>query len=213
MDAQVAELSRLIENLLRFGKIEEVEGEFVRVRSGKNLTNWIRWITLRAGTTVTWDQPTVGEQVMLLSPGGDLSNAVALLSVYSDAHPAPTTEPHLHVKRYPDGATIQYDHEHHALTAILPAGGTALLVAPTSVTVQSDSVTLDALETTCTGNLTVLQRLTYMGGMSGQGGTGAAAQIEGEIHATGDVKAGNISLQEHTHNGVQSGGSNTGGPQ
>ena len=35
----------------------------------------------------------------------------------------------------------------------------------------------------------------------------------GNIHASGDVKAGNISLNSHTHSGVESGGSSTGGPQ
>lgn len=35
----------------------------------------------------------------------------------------------------------------------------------------------------------------------------------GNIHASGDVKACNISLNSHTHSGVESGGSSTGGPQ
>jgi len=36
--------------------------------------------------------------------------------------------------------------------------------------------------------------------------------VNGAIAATGDVKAGSISLKSHVHSGVQSGGSNTGGP-
>lgn len=35
----------------------------------------------------------------------------------------------------------------------------------------------------------------------------------GNIHASGDVKAGSISLNSHTHSGVESGNSSTGGPQ
>ena len=37
--------------------------------------------------------------------------------------------------------------------------------------------------------------------------------VSGGINATGDVKAGNISLQSHTHGGVESGPGSTGRPQ
>lgn len=37
--------------------------------------------------------------------------------------------------------------------------------------------------------------------------------VEGEIEASGDVMAGEISLQRHTHGRVQAGGSNTGEPE
>ncbi len=37
-------------------------------------------------------------------------------------------------------------------------------------------------------------------------------KVEGDIEATGDIKAGTISLKTHVHSGVQSGASNTGTP-
>ena len=37
-------------------------------------------------------------------------------------------------------------------------------------------------------------------------------QVDGGIHSDGDTVAGSVSLKSHTHNGVQAGGSNTGGP-
>ena len=37
--------------------------------------------------------------------------------------------------------------------------------------------------------------------------------VNGKITATGDIIAGTISLQNHTHSGVESGGSSTGKPQ
>jgi len=37
--------------------------------------------------------------------------------------------------------------------------------------------------------------------------------IGGDIEAGGDVKAGDISLKNHTHSGVDTGPGNTGGPQ
>ncbi len=38
-------------------------------------------------------------------------------------------------------------------------------------------------------------------------------QVNGAVTSTGDMKAGNISAQSHTHTGVQSGSSSTGNPQ
>ena len=61
------------------------------------------------------------------------------------------------------------------------------------MTVKASSVTLDAPETTVTGNLTI-------GGALAQGGSGASnATFGGQVHAQGDVTAGGISLQGHTH--------------
>lgn len=45
-----------------------------------------------------------------------------------------------------------------------------------------------------------------------QNGAGAAASFTDGVTAGGDVKAGGISLQSHTHGGVQSGGDNTSTP-
>ncbi|MDP1136651.1 phage baseplate assembly protein V, partial [Klebsiella pneumoniae] len=60
--------------------------------------------------------------------------------------------------------------------------------------------------------LTVEGLLTYQAGMSGSGGTGAAASIEGNVQITsGDLTADDISLKHHTHPG-DSGGT-TGGAQ
>ena len=124
MDANVAELSRLLENLIRLGTIVEVNGTRARVQSGKLKTQWLHWQTSRAGEAVTWWQPSIGEQVVLLSPGGDMAAAVILPSIYSDKHPSPTTNPKLHATRYPDGAQTSYDSESHTLDIVLPAGGT-----------------------------------------------------------------------------------------
>lgn len=121
----VAELLRLIHNLIRLGTIAEVDhGDpeadpprppRVRVKAGELLTAWLPWLEARAGTTRTWSPPTVGEQVVLLSPGGDLSAAVVLTSLYRQAHPAPSDDENLIGTWYPDGTRVEYDHEAHRL--------------------------------------------------------------------------------------------------
>ncbi|WP_230338357.1 hypothetical protein [Paralysiella testudinis] len=74
-------------------------------------------------------------------------------------------------------------------------------------------VTIDCAETETTGNLLVSGSLTYMQGMSGNGGSGAAATINGTLHTVGgDVLADGVSLKQHTHPDLTSGG-NTGAAQ
>lgn len=214
------ELLRLILNLVRKGTILAVDHDkfLCRVQSGDLETNWINWLTLAAGETTDWNPPTVGELVVLLCPGGDPTEGVALRGINTDEIPPPSNKPTTHTRRYPDGAVIEYDHEAHALAVTLPDGATAVLTVPASVTVNtkaatinaSDSatikankVTIDSPDTTCTGNLTVQKTLAYLGGMTGSGSApgagGKAAAITGDISATGDVKAGGISLTGHTH--------------
>lgn len=217
----MADVQRLLHNLIRVGSIHAVDlaSTPARVRvllsaedetaGGQLVTDWRPYFERRAGTTSTWNPPTVGEQCAVISPGGDLAACLVLVGLHSTRNPAPSASASHHTTRYPDGAVIQYDHAAHALTATLPGGGTATLVAPGSVTIDSPDVTI-------TGNCTVQKTLTYLGGMVGRGvaqGAQGAAQIEGDVRTTGDVVAGGISLQGHTHGGVQRGGDSTGAPQ
>jgi len=151
-----ATLSRMIENMIRLGKVEEIDlaGKCCRVRSGELLTNWLPWITQRAGTTRTWTPPTIGEQVLLLSPSGELGAGVVLTGLFSTAHPAPSVSVDEHVTEYPDGARISYNH----VTGALEASGikTALVQAATQVTIDCPTVTM-------TGNLNVAGDVTASG--------------------------------------------------
>lgn len=77
MNAQLTEIMRLITNLIRTGVVTEVDREnwLCRVKTGELETNWISWLTLRAGNARTWWRPSEGEQVVLLSLGGNLETA------------------------------------------------------------------------------------------------------------------------------------------
>lgn len=120
---------------------------------------------------------------------------------------------HVHVSVASGGAEV-------ASLDIDPSGnltghfnGTADITTAGSTTIHAPSVTIDSPQTTCTGKLTVEGLLTYQAGMAGSGGSGASAMINGNVVVTGgDVTANGISLEHHVHSGVQSGGSNTGGP-
>ncbi|MCK0744106.1 phage baseplate assembly protein V [Chromohalobacter nigrandesensis] len=136
----VAELLRLIHNLIRTGTIAEVDHDAarVRVKSGELLTDWLLWIEGRAGTTRDWDPPTVGEQVIVFSPGGDPAAGVVLTGLYRSAHPAPSSDANVIGRWYPDGTRIEYDHAKHRL--FIDCVGDIAVKATGTVTVDAKSI-------------------------------------------------------------------------
>lgn len=199
------DILRRLDNLIRLGTVHSVDlaDARCRVQIGALVTDWLPWLSHRAGTTRSWSAPTVGEQVVVLSPSGELAAALVLPAVYRTAHPAPSASADEHVTVYPDGAVIKYNHTSGALVASGIQSGTIEAAV---------SVTLDTPLTHCTGKLTVDGLLTYGNGLAGSGG-GHGSIINGPvIQAGGDLSSNGIVLHTHTHGGVQSGGSTTSGP-
>lgn len=177
---QLAELARLIENLVRLGTIAEVDVAKVRVRvkSGDITTTWIPWLALRAGTSKEWDPPTVSEQVVLLSPSGVLAQGVALVGLFSDANPANGDREGLHRRTYPDGAVVEYDFVAHVLRATLPEGGVTDLVS--------------------TGGINIKGPINHTGDYTQTGNQ----HVTGTVNVSDDVIAADISLRKHRTKGV-----------
>jgi len=214
MNANLVELIRRLENLIRIGTIAEVDlsvsPPLCRVKTGDILTDWRPWVAQRAGSARTSWPPTAGEQVLLLSPSGDLTTAVVMPATYSDANQCPDDHPTRHRTTYPDGAVIEYDPEAGALNA------TGIQTATVEA---STSVTVDCPETTCTGNATikgdatiegnanVLGVLTYAGGLNTAEGSNAGATINGPINHngaltnTGSISSNGIVVDKHSHPG------------
>lgn len=111
MNAQLTEIMRLITNLIRTGVVTEVDRTnwLCRVKTGDLETNWINWLTLRAGNARTWWKPSEGEQVVLLSLGGNLETAFALPAVYSNQFAPPSTSADACVTEHPDGGWFEYE--------------------------------------------------------------------------------------------------------
>ena len=237
--ASTTELIRCIENIVRAGTVLQVDHAAARcrVQSGGLATNWLPWISLRAGDIRHWSPPSAGEQCIVFSPGGNMAAAFVLAGVFSDAVPANGDNGDVARTTYPDGAVVEYDHATHALLAALPAGGTADITVPDSVTVRcntadvtasesatvhSQQITLDAPKTIATGELLVQGLLTYASGMvgGGAGPGGAVAVINGPVEVrngditlpANDVIAQGISLTAHKHDRVAPGDALTGRP-
>lgn len=184
------ELSTRLANLIRLGTVLAVDhgAERCRFKSGRLETDWLRWISPRAGGTKEWNPPTAGEQAILLSPSGGTENGAVLVGIFSDANPSPSHSPDEHVRTYPDGARIAYNH---AIGALAVTGiKTALVEASEHVTVDCPSTTFTG-DVHIMGNLTVdMQTLvkglfTYLSGLAGEAGEGGKTVIKGPINHQG----------------------------
>ncbi len=116
--ANIQELARALRNMIRPGIIVETDlnAGRCRVQTGGMCTDWLQWLTHRAGRSRTWWAPSVGEQVLILAVGGELDTAFVLPGIYSGDNPAPSASADaLHI-RFPDGAVIEYEPETSALT-------------------------------------------------------------------------------------------------
>ena len=203
------ELYRLICNLARIGTVLEVDTEkyLARVETGENKTDWIRWAVPRAGEAVTWWAPTVGEQVYILCPCGEMETAFIAGSLYSEAAPPPDAGATTCVILHPDGARISYDPEASALvvsgvkTASVTASESITATVPV-VTVKADTrVTLDTPEVVCTNKLTTGTLEVKKGG-----------KMSGNIEHTGGAFTSNgVQVDDHDHGNVERGGSWTEG--
>lgn len=207
--SSLQDLSRQLRNLIRIGVVTEVDAAraLCRVETGGITTDWLNWLTPRAGRSRTWWAPSVGEQVLLLAIGGELDTAFVLPGIYSDENPAPSASADaLHIS-FPDGAVIEYEPETGALTvsgiktASVTASESVVVTVPVVTVKASKKITLDTPEVVCTSKLTTGTLEVKQGGkMSGN--------IE---HSGGIFKSNGVQVDDHDHGGVERGGSRTEG--
>ena len=129
----------------------------------------------------------VGEQCLLVSPGGDLLNAVAIPGVYSDAN---TQGSESATACRTDWSATDF-MEHDSATGRLVINcreGIELRVQGATLVITPESITLAA-------------------------GGGAASLTGGGWSATPDVVSGAISLVHHVHGGVKRDDAKTDGPE
>lgn len=196
MNSQISEILRLLRNLIRIGTVAAVnlDDGLCRVDTGNNTTDWLHWLTARAGRSRAWSAPSVGEQVLVLCLGGELDTGFVLPGVFSDTHPAPSASADALHWSFPDGAVIEYEPDTGALTAT--GIQTALIKAAVSITLDSPLVE-------CTNKLkTATFELTGGGTMKGN-----------VQHSGGMLSSNDVVVDKHDHGGVQRGGSRTDGPK
>ena len=113
----IAELNRKLANIIRIGLVKEVDYEKarVRVKIGEFITDWLPWVTARAGEDRNWFSPDIDEQVIVLSPFGELSLGVVLPAIYQEKYPPPENKKEINSVKFQDGTKFTYDKENHHL--------------------------------------------------------------------------------------------------
>ncbi len=202
--ASIQELARTIRNMIRTGVIVETDLDTgrCRVQTGGIFTDWLQWLTHRAGRSRTWWAPSVGEQVLLLAIGGELDTAFVLPGIFSDDNPAPSASADAWHVAFPDGAVIEYEPETGALTvsgvktADVTASGSITVTVPVVLVKAVTRITLDTPEVVCTNKLTTGTLEVKKGGT-----------MRGNIeHTDGTFKSNGVQVDDHGHGGVQKGG-------
>ena len=160
------------------------------VQSGGILTEFLPFLTLRTGSSVTWSPPTVGEQCVILAMSGELTTACVLVGMYKQN--APSNSADEHVIQFADGAVIKYNQATGELsvTGIKSAQITAAQV-----------INIDCPIVNIKGNVNIQGAITTSdnGKTPGNIKISGKVTVKGSVESEGDVKAGNISLQNHTH--------------
>ncbi|MDR2241307.1 MAG: phage baseplate assembly protein V [Providencia alcalifaciens] len=205
-----AGIRRLINNLIRVGVVVAVDAKKgCRVQIGNLETDWLNWLTLRAGSTRTMNAPSVGEQVIILAIGGELTTAFVLTGIFSNEHAEPTDSLTADHCTYSDGAIIEYEPATGALkatgikTATIEASEQINAATKVVVVNASKQIKLTTPTVICSENLTCATlNVTEGGEMTGD-----------VIHKNGTFSSNGVVLDDHDHGGVERGRSRTDGPQ
>ena len=187
--AMNAEHQRRLHNIATIGTVIEIDADaaLMRLAVGDNETDWLSIPTIAAGMVSVWRCPSISEQFLLVSPSGELANAIPVVSLYSDHNPSPSTDPNEIRIRYNDTDFCSIDVVNSQLTMHV-----------SQITNQAaTSIVWDTPSATLTGDLQV----------------NGSIDCGKSITAAEEVTANGIKLTAHTHSGVESGGSSTGQPQ
>lgn len=96
-----SEVVRKLANLIRIGKISEVNGAQVKVQIGRVTTGWLP-IVSTAGETTSWTPISKGEQVVVFSPFGEFAQAFVLRSIHYNNYKAPNDKNSVSLKTKSD---------------------------------------------------------------------------------------------------------------
>lgn len=163
--------------------------------------------------------PDVGEDAIVLFFGEGQEDGVIIGSIYAGEVTPPESTENRRTVVFDDDTRVCYDRQEHKLTVTIE--GTEIvfnrqdgsITVPNALTINctdctvnaTSSMTINSPNTHVTGTLTVDKMITGKGGLAVSGGSGAAVSVtgdmnlQGQVDASGDVKAGGISLMNHVH--------------
>lgn len=143
----IAEIDRRLANVVQLGTVCEADYKKarVKVKIGQVVTGWLPWVTGRASHDITWWSPEIGEQVVILSPSGEMNQGVIIAGIYQQSYPAPEQTPDIQKTVYKDGTVVEYNRESHCMTVnVNPGGVLKLVVGGSSIEMNKDQIALKA---------------------------------------------------------------------
>lgn len=144
MQRQITDLQRRQANTFRSGKVVDVDPATQRVKvdlgdeENPLISPWIRWSD-QGGAAKTWNPPTAGALMTVLSPMGELDEkSLALPGGYTDDNPAPSA----------DGDATVFTLGDLTLTvlgnsATAQLGGTTFVLSSAGIDVTGGTITHD----------------------------------------------------------------------
>lgn len=210
MSLTLADLSRLLDELICPGTIAEVDHARRRVRldiRGRR-TGWLAYPNEIGRNFRRWRPLRVGTQVLAACPSGNPANAVIVAIIPTDALPPPSTDESLDRIEFNDGSLVEYDSAAHKLRVVsvgdieveaardisAKAGGTAAITAGALASITAPAIALHATKggkgaATMTGSFRLEGDFEVIGNVA----------ITGNLDATGTVMDGGGNSSHHSH--------------
>ncbi|WP_375610723.1 MULTISPECIES: phage baseplate assembly protein V [unclassified Bartonella] len=223
-DKEITDLKRRVANMVVVGKISHVDHKNARyrVKTGGLVSVWIPDTQARAGKTRSYEGRDIGEQVIVVSSSGDLSQGMIVGSIHTDANQA-ADKGSIHRTIYPDGTSLEYDDEQNTYALNIKSGGKFILTISDGVSLKGD---VGKLELSAPEGIKITSErdlsLKAKGGISLKAGGDISLNSNDSLslHSGNNVSIHSSSLKHngtnvgatHVHGGVYSGGSMTGGP-
>lgn len=221
MSRTLSEISRLIDELICFGTIAEVDhaGQRLRLDIRGQRSGWLPYPNEIGHNFRAWCPLRVGTQVVAVCPSGNRANAVLVAVIPTDALPPPSTVETLDRIEFNDGSLVEYDSAAKRMHVVsvgdiaaeasgnisasaggdiaASAGGNATIAAGALASISAPVIALKATKggagaATMEGSFRLIGDFEMVGNVS----------IEGNLDATGTVMDGGGNSNHHSHPGL-----------
>ena len=174
----LSDLAKRLSNIIRIGTIFEINHQTAkaRVKIGELETDFLPWANSNSGNNNSWNPPEIDEQVIILSPSGDLSQAVILPSLYKNN--ASDSDQNIKSITYQDSSKISFNVLSGTLD--LDLKGDVKIKVAGNANIEGNNINI-----TGSSNIT-LDGNVDLGGSGGQ----PIARIGDKVEITGGSSAG-----------------------
>lgn len=172
------DLGRRLANIIRIGTIYEIDFSKAkaRVKIGELETDFLPWVNSNSGNNNSWNPPEIDEQVVVLSPSGELNQAVILPSLYKNN--ASDDKQTIQSVTYEDGSKVTFDKMSGSLILDLQ-GDLNLNIKGAAAIKVTGNAEIEAANVSLKGNIDL-----------GDAGGKGVARIGDEVEITGGSSAG-----------------------